>query len=280
MYELGHIKSYIIYLKEKCGLSVTLHPIGDEKLIIPSELITFNIHDNPYCVYVKSSPEARRHCVARQRKVFEKARLGSFCGNCYAGVREYVYPVRHEGLLTCFICVSGYACEGAESYIERTAQSYALSRDGLTDAYAALKREMPPQSEIDTLILPLCAMLELAYIKNAESTPVKATLFDSVERYIKQFRCDPISLDDICRHFSCSRSYISHGFKAYTGLTVREYLTRARIEDAKTLLLHSKLTVTEIAFSVGFCDSNYFSNVFKKKVGVTPLSFRSASRTQ
>ena len=47
-----------------------------------------------------------------------------------------------------------------------------------------------------------------------------------------------------------------------------------RIEDAKTLLENTKLSVTEISYSVGFADSNYFSNIFKKSVGLSPLAYR------
>jgi AraC-like DNA-binding protein len=55
-------------------------------------------------------------------------------------------------------------------------------------------------------------------------------------------------------------------------------LTSLRIEDAKLLLLNSELTVTEIAFSVGYGDSNYFSNIFKQKVGMSPRDYRKGGK--
>ena len=59
-----------------------------------------------------------------------------------------------------------------------------------------------------------------------------------------------------------------------TGQSFREYLVSVRLKAAKSLLCHSRLSITEIAFSVGFSDSNYFSNVFKAKEGITPGKYR------
>ena len=57
-------------------------------------------------------------------------------------------------------------------------------------------------------------------------------------------------------------------------MTVREYITQLRIEDAKQLLKFSNISVTEIAMTVGYTDSNYFTSLFKQKVGITPSKYR------
>lgn len=272
MYDITYIKNYILFLKNECGLSLTLHTTEEENLILPSELITFNIHDNSHCVYVKTSPSAFDHCVERQHKITEKCQNGSFCGVCYAGVREYIYPIKKDGAAIGFVCVSGYQREGGESYLRATAEKYGLSLQKLKETYASLKREMPEKERIDTLITPLCNMLELAYTRCG--AVASKSLADEVIRYLKRYHTNNISLNDISAHFSCSVSLISHTFKRQTGKSIREYLTELRLEDAKSLLSHSQLTVTEIAFSTGFCDSNYFSNVFKKHVGSSPLAYR------
>ena len=271
MTDVTSIKNYILFLKNECGLSVTLHPFREE-LILCSELRTFNIHDNSYCVYVKTHPEAWAHCVERQQKILKKCEEGSFCGNCFAGVREYIYPIRGEDVLKGFISVSGYRCENGESYLSRVSEHYHFSQTGLASAYASLKPEMPDKDRVDTLIEPLCQMLELAYRKR-KSTGEKS-FCEAVAHYLMRHHTSPITLDDVSRAFFCSRSHISHQFKKQMGKSVREYLTELRIEDAKRLLRHSELDVTEIAYSVGFGDSNYFSVVFKSHVGCSPTAYR------
>ena len=48
--------------------------------------------------------------------------------------------------------------------------------------------------------------------------------------------------------------------------------------DAMDLLKNSTATITEIAFCVGFSDANYFSNIFKKIIGITPSAYRKANK--
>lgn len=268
------IKNYILFLKNNCGLDITLHPFGNEKLISSGELITFNIHSNSYCIFVKTNEDANRHCVDCQQKVRDKCRYGAFCGTCYAGVREYVYPIFDGGDVAGFLCVSGYASEDALSYIKKASSKYALSYDKALRAYDSLKTQMPSKKEVDTLVSPLLAMLELAYIKSAASPDTAENLAEKIVRYVKRNHTRNMSIDDICAEFSCSRSYVSRVFKKHTGKTVGEYLTFARIADARNLLDYSTLSVTEIAFSVGFSDSNYFSNVFRKHTGMSPREYR------
>lgn len=274
MYDLSKIKNYILFLKRELKISVTLHPNGNDSIILPSELISFNIHDNPYCVYVKTCSEAQNHCILKQRKIVEKLENGAFCGVCYAGVREFVYPIKNGDKIMGFLCVSGYKTENGDEYINSVSKKYMLSKNKLKAVYASLQDEMPPKSYIDTVINPLCEMLELAYIRTENNEGLKEKFTDKVIRFLKQHHTRNITVDDICNHFGCSRSYISHRFCKSTGKTIREYLTELRIEDAKLLLTNSELTVTEIAYSVGYGDSNYFSNIFKSKTGLSPREYR------
>lgn len=271
MYSVEAIKNYILFLKNQCSLSITLHPMKNENLIMPSELMMFNIHDNSHCVYVKTFPEANRHCVKNQHKVFEKCKNEAFCGTCYAGVREFIYPIMKNGETVGFISVSGYKNENGESYLKKIAEKFNIPIENLKKSYKNLNDSFPEKKEIDVLIFPLLSMLELSYLK-AEN--INESGDEIIIRYVRKHRCEDITIDTLCRKFSCSQSYISRLFKKHTGEGFREYLTKLRLNDAKMLLMHSTLSITEIAFSVGFCDSNYFSGVFKKNIGIPPRAYR------
>ena len=273
MSSLEEIKRYILYLRNECNLEVTLHPTKKENLIIPSELISFNIHYNSYCVFVKSFPDALRHCIKRQGQVFDKCSSGSYCGVCYAGAKEFIYPIKRADEIVGFISVGGYRSENAESYIHRASEKYSIPEQQLKALYPSLKAEMPEKEYIDTLIAPLASMIELAYLKSPQDDDEEDRL-DKILRYIKRHHTESITLESISRRFACSRSYLSHNLTKRLGVSFREYLTELRLQDAKSLLENSNLNVTEIALSVGFSDSNYFTNVFKKHLGISPLAYR------
>ena len=260
---ITEIKNYIIFLKKDCDLAITLHPLENEHLISNSELILFNVHENPHCIYVKTFPAAFEHCIYRQKKILEKCKSGAFCGTCYAGVQEYVYPIYDSNSLVGFISVSGYKNKIYRSYIEKCSAKFNIPLESLQKTILSLKNKMPDKIYVDILINPLIRMLELAYIKLSD-IKCSTNIIDDVIKYTNRHYQENITLNQICTIFSKSRSFISHTFKKETGQSFREYLISVRLRAAKSLLLYSNLSISEIAYSVGFNDSNYFSNTFKK----------------
>ncbi len=271
------IESYIVFLITECNLSISLHPQGEETLITFSRLMRFNIHDNSYCAYIKSISEGRKRCLKQQKRVFKKCTeiKDGFCGVCHAGVFEYVYPISDGESITGFISVSGYSCEEGAKKLDAAVTALGDSGETLLRCYASLRAPNVDKHKLDTLVLPLVSMLELSY---KEETPsVESTQITSICRYVRQNYANDLTTETICKEFYCSRSGFSHRFKKETGKSFREYLIGVRLEHAKRLLKYSNLSITETALSVGFNDANYFSNVFKKYVGVSPIVYRKAS---
>jgi len=95
------------------------------------------------------------------------------------------------------------------------------------------------------------------------------------KKYIDQHYDDPaLNLSSIAAIVNLNSSYFSHLFSHEMGYTFIEYLTGIRIEKAKVLLKSSSMSASEIAFAVGYSDSNYFTKVFKRITSESPRSFR------
>ncbi|CAM3826632.1 response regulator [Cohnella lubricantis] len=92
--------------------------------------------------------------------------------------------------------------------------------------------------------------------------------------YIRSHYAEDISLEDLARHVGMSGSYFSSFFKQETGDNFVEYLTRLRIDKAKTLMMDADLRLYEISQLVGYQDVKYFSRLFKRHVGATPAEYR------
>jgi AraC-like DNA-binding protein len=71
-----------------------------------------------------------------------------------------------------------------------------------------------------------------------------------------------------------SEAHFCRTFKKLYGQSVIAHINELRVDKAEQLLQNTPLTITEIAFSVGFNDANYFSRVFRKKRGVSPQQTR------
>ena len=82
------------------------------------------------------------------------------------------------------------------------------------------------------------------------------------------------TVDQCAKAVKLSNNYLSDLLKKETGKSTQEHIHSFLIEEAKTKLLGSTDTVSEIAYGLGFEYPQYFSKLFKKKVGVSPLEYR------
>ncbi len=74
--------------------------------------------------------------------------------------------------------------------------------------------------------------------------------------------------------FGSHPEYMTTLVRQVTGVSVLEHINRAKIEEAKKLLLSTSLTVAEIAPRVGFSDARYFSRIFRRETELTPSEYR------
>ena len=82
------------------------------------------------------------------------------------------------------------------------------------------------------------------------------------------------TLDDFAAMCRMSKFHFLRVFRSVTGISPVEYRNRIRIEHAKELLLESALSVSEIGTAVGYASPSYFSDAFKKAVGMSPGRYR------
>ena len=92
--------------------------------------------------------------------------------------------------------------------------------------------------------------------------------------YMEQNFTKEITVDDVARFSFISSSRLSHVFKDTTGLSLLDYLTRIRLDQACAMLADGTRNVSEIACSLGFHDASYFSRLFRKELGCTPSDYR------
>lgn len=69
-------------------------------------------------------------------------------------------------------------------------------------------------------------------------------------------------------------TYLSHLFSVIEGVTIEQYYILQRIEKAKELLVYDQLTMSEIAYQIGFSSVHHLSAQFKKVTGLTPSHFK------
>lgn len=90
----------------------------------------------------------------------------------------------------------------------------------------------------------------------------------------EHYKDTDISVKAIAESLGISEGHLSHLFKKETDYTVMAYITRCRMQAAMKLLSNCRYKVYEVAELVGYRDVAYFSNNFKKIVGVSPSEYQ------
>lgn len=95
-----------------------------------------------------------------------------------------------------------------------------------------------------------------------------------VINFIKEHFEESIPLDRLAEISGYSKQFLIRKFKRSYNKTPLEYITHLRLNKAKSLLIDTTQPISEIAEKCGFENQYYFSNVFKRKVGLSPLKYR------
>jgi AraC-like DNA-binding protein len=97
--------------------------------------------------------------------------------------------------------------------------------------------------------------------------------------FMRQRYLGPVSLADIAAHVHLSPYHFSRSYKQTFQETPHDFLTRLRIEKAKTLLRNGNLSVTEVCLEVGFESLSSFSGLFLREVGLPPSHYQKYARS-
>lgn len=146
-----------------------------------------------------------------------------------------------------------------------------------------LENDLPQRFSEDILKLESLHLLLLLLrdgIFSYETMSDKEGYSADIERALKYIALNypqPLTLEGVADHCNLSATYFSRKFKLITGQTFKEHLNYIRLRQAKQMLCTTDNTVTKIAMLCGFGSSNYFKDVFKADVGISPREYRKKS---
>lgn len=140
---------------------------------------------------------------------------------------------------------------------------------------APLGSEQLIKSYLEQLLIYLLRTGENA--ENATSIPPLAEekpLVSAIKDYIST-RCEEnIKIDEICRAFGYSKSFLSRLFREHTETSLAAFAVAKKMERAKELLRDDRLNITQISARLSFETPQYFARAFKREYGMTPTEWK------
>lgn len=242
------------------------------------------INRSPFCEALNLCKSACQACVETNRRLMHEAEVhGPSSCHCFAGLCASAVPVKlgaaTVGYLKTGQVFSRPPGEGDFEQVLGSMGRRTLSEDTREILRAAYfqTRAVEPQryASMITLLRSFAEQLgqhaaSLAIIEEGREPAAIA----KARRYVHQHLAEPLPLGDVAREAGMSESHFCRVFKEATGLTLTDYVSRCRIEQAKRELLKHEKRVSEIAFEVGYQSLSQFNRSFVRITGVSPSRWR------
>lgn len=133
---------------------------------------------------------------------------------------------------------------------------------------------------VGAMFLILAVTLSRLYSFDDKSTKNNVINIAKTASYIENHFSEELSIAALADLVHYSERHFARLFKETYNMTPVDYILSLRIKHACTLLSDTDLPISEISLQSGYSDNNYFSRVFKKKIGVTPSQYRAIKLTE
>lgn len=208
-------------------------------------------------------------------------------GDCIVIFPMFEHNFIVDGSQKCQITQFEFSCDGTANFdnIFSGEDIDFIKIDNCTDVYESINSlhcydNSLKTSEMYKLLfeLEIQKLIVLISIHNKEKKDFENNFtvqpFRNVVDYIENNYADNINFELLSRQNGISSRYLRTLFLNYINFSPLDYLTLIRLEKAKDLLKNSAKTITYIAVNVGYNSCQYFSLIFKSKIGMSPKEFR------
>ncbi len=260
-----------------------------------------NKSQSEYCRCIRSCPEGLNRCRASVIKCMRLEPHKPHLFPCHAGLFILAIPLHGNTNFIGAFATGEIKISGAfsSSTIKEKVRDLNLDTTRLLRLYKkipVIKREKAMNLGESLHTISNC-LIKLA-IKSAVSRRVDQTAKNDIKeeessmsedislkwsyqivqqasRYIYSNFRKALSLEEVAKHVHLSPTYFSYLFSQVQKQTFSDFLMETRLAKAKELLEQSPgVSISNIARIIGYNDPNYFSRVFKKKVGIPPSTYR------
>lgn len=266
------VHQLLLDLHTLTGLSVHLYDAQCRGLIHHGK-------NSPLCFFAHTNERALADCYAFDSSCFSLAKkTGDVCVcNCPLGFYVAICPIYNSEKLIGYLQLDGAVPDTAKAR-EHTI-THALSY--LPDEETRIKEKFDATPKLTPE--KLCAVPSLmravcGYMESGGLFPFgDVTLGLLIKRYIKHNLQSKLTLTDIAKNLHCSKATLTETFRREFGITIVQYINTARLERACTMLRNTDLPIRTISEECGFSGAEYFSSLFKKQLGISPLAYRRAN---
>jgi AraC-like DNA-binding protein/ligand-binding sensor protein len=258
------------------GLPLTLRPLEYWQLAHHGKK-----QENPFCSLLAEQPATLAVCLEAHDQMIRHTGVLPHTVTCPFGLTETAVPVKLGGKLIGYLRI-GQVLRHAPLKSDTAKVGRTLSEHGvrftnkIRDAWEK-NPLIPPDKYNATVRLLMFFAEQLSALINQimlEKQNAEPPLVQKARAYIANNKKESLSLTQVAEASGASMFHFCKVFKKSTGLKFTDYVTRVRLEDARTQLLNPNRRIGEVAYDVGFQSLTQFNRMFKRVFGQSPTEFR------
>ncbi len=259
-YNTQQITEILKDLKSLTGITIVFLDL-DGNSISPHE------KDEDFCLVMQSDNSIKEKCSQSDYKLLNRCKnSGKYeCHMCHLGLYDSAMPIIKSGI------TAGYILMGRIRSLKSPQKFTFSDNKKLSELY----KKLPVFTDIQ--LESLRSLLANITFPSAIEIEQNETI-EEIAEFIEKNITENLSVGFICKKFFISKNRLYKDFKEHYGCTFNEYVTNIRLEKAKELLLKTKEPIYAVCEKIGTDNYSYFSNLFKRKTGMSPSAFRNQNR--
>jgi len=269
-------RRYEQVFSEATGLPLTLRPVDYWQLEHDGKK-----HQNRFCAMLAERPATLAVCLQAHQDIIDHTGLIPHTVTCPFGLTETAIPVTLGAKIIGYLRI-GSVLRHTPAKSDSSKVSRELERHGVRFTgeirKAWEKTPLIPSDKYNATVRLLTFFADqLSALANQivlEQQNAEPPLVLKARDYIEQHKAEQLSLGAVAKAAGASVFHFCKVFRKSTGIKFTDYVTRVRLEDARTQLLNPNRRVSEVAYDVGFQSLTQFNRTFKRVFGQSPTEFR------
>lgn len=230
-----------------------------------------------FCEQVRTSPVLAKKCLECDHMGFDicDKTKKPYLYHCHMNLLEAIAPIIENGIIIGYMMLGQILSKnGVGAAKEKALQAcdqYMLDREKLLPELEKIKivDDSFINSAVSMMSMCACYLYYNRIIENKSDV-----LSYQIKAYIEMHLHEDLTIQKLCDTFFISKSKLYQISQKSFGMGISDYIRRLRLDKAKLLLKKREKSISDIAFSVGFQDANYFTRIFKKYEHMTPKDYK------
>lgn len=246
------VVSHVFFRSELPSGALRAHvSIFHDLIYILEGSVTYLVNDTPYTLHSGWSGYVPRGCLKQ--------------------------AVMNSDTMLAFSCLFHIKGEHTPTRLPLATITGCPAPPAIADLFKSLYRHWTDKNHGHELRASACLLMIMAELQyGAKESPPSRYWSPHIKKAVKyiETHCQrPLKTADVAEHCRLHPVYLASLFREHTGKSVKDYVNQIRIHKAREFLDSGEYIIAEAAYQSGFSDALYFSKVFKKYTGLSPVEY-------